>query len=434
MPITVIEGEQRGDEGKGRFVDMYAEEYGIGARFNGGDNAGHTIVSADGEVYKLHGLPSTIIHPGKKSVIGNGTVINALNLVREMEKLRSQGVEISPDNLLISSGAHLSLPHHRSEDEIREGGEGRQGSTKAGIAYAYSDKAEREGVRAEDIKNNPQKLFEVVEKGLLAQRHCRVEEWLPPIDEEAAAFEYVEAAQQLGEFVTDTALFLNRELEKGTKILAEAAQAFLLDVDHGMYPYVTSSNTISGAVSTGLGVPPESITHVIGISKAVQSHVGDGPFVTEITKAKDPELLERLHGDMDQVDSEKGTKTGRVRRLGYLDLAGIKRSQMINGTKEMNITKLDWVPRYGRQVLVCVAHRRKGNTLEVATDAAYKLEQSRPYYALLDTWEEDIQGVREFEDLPENAQDYVNFITEITGVPVTRIGVGPQRDQVIVRK
>lgn len=431
MPMTVINGDQRGDEGKGRFVDMLMPEHDIGARFNGGDNAGHTVV-VDDHVYKLHGLPTSIVHPDKKSVMGDGVVINPLNLVREIDTLREQGVHIGCDNLLISSSAHLTQPSHISEDEIRESGADAQGSTKSGIAPVYGHKAYRdhESIRAEEINNNPQKIFEVVERGLLKQRHLRVEEWQSAIDEEALAYDYVEAAQRLGEFVTDTSLFLNRELKVGKKVLAEGAQAFLLDIDQGMYPFVTSSSTIAGGASTGLGVSPKEIDRVIGISKAIQSHVGGGPFVTEI---KDPEVLSQIHGDMGTVDAERGTTTGRTRRLGFLDIPGIRRAQMINKTDEMALTKLDWVPRFGDSIPICVAYDRKGKTLDTAPNAAYKLEESTPIYEKLPNWRRDISDVRRFKDLPKPAKRYVKYLEEMTGVPITMIGVGPHRDQVIVR-
>lgn len=432
MPITAVVGEQRGDEGKGRFVDMLMPEHDIGARFGGGDNAGHTVVSPEGDVYKLHGLPSSIVHKHAISVIGSGTVINALKISQEMDTLRGQGIEISPKNLLISGGAHLTLPHHVREDELKEEGLKAQGSTKSGIGPVYGSKAEREGLRAEIIKNDPDKLLEVAYEGL---RKCR-----GPItkalrkgarkDAEAAR-EYVYNAEKLGEFVTDTALFLNRELAKGSKILAEGAQAFLLDIDHGMYPFVTSSSTTIGGVATGLGIPTQRhLNRVIGVSKAVQSHVGGGPFVTEID---DPGLLARLHGDQAAIDAERGTTTGRTRRLGYLDLPQIKRAQMINGTDEMALTKLDWVRRFGDHAPICVAYERKNKTLNVAPDAAYKLEQSKPTYASLPTWQEDISDVRKFENLPSKAQDYVKFIEHQIGTRITMLGVGPARDQVIVR-
>jgi adenylosuccinate synthase len=423
MPVTVIEGEQRGDEGKGRFVDMLMEEFDIGARFNGGDNAGHTVVAPDGEVYKLHGLPTSVVHAGKMSVIGNGTVVNPLNLTREIDTLAEQGVVISPANLLISSQAHLILPHHIEEDCLREEGKGAQGSTKSGIAQVYRDKAARVGLRAEIIKNDPDGLRETV-----YDRLRTVREVTDSGGDREKAEEYVAAARRLGEFVTDTVLYLNRELARGSRVLAEGAQAFLLDIDHGMYPFVTSSSTTSAGVAAGLGVPGRYINQVIGVSKAIQSHVGGGPFVTEIDDTK---LLGRLHGDMTAVDAERGTTTQRTRRLGHLDLPQIKRSQMINGTDEMALTKLDWVSRYEGDIPICIAYERKGKRLDIAPDAAYKLEQSTPIYQTVANWRQDIQDVRRFEDLPEEAQQYVRFIEKITGTLIGRIGVGPGRDQVI---
>lgn len=435
MPITAIVGEQRGDEGKGRFVDMLMPEHDIGARFGGGDNAGHTVVSPDGEVYKLHGLPSSIVHEHAMSVIGSGTVINAIRISTEMDTLRGQGVEISPDNLLISGGAHLTLPHHIREDEMREEGVAAQGSTKSGIAPVYGSKAEREGLRAEIIKNDPCKLFEVAYEGL---RKCGRGSPIAEHEDRERAREYVRHALALGRYVTDTAFYLNNELAKGSRVLAEGAQAFLLDIDHGMYPFTTSSNTTVGGVATGLGVPTQKyLDRVVGVSKAVQSHVGGGPFVTEI---HDPQLLEQLHGDQSAVDAEHGTTTGRTRRLGYLDLPQIKRAQMINGTDEMALTKLDWIPRFGDTVPVCVEYTRvknsdhEGKPYKMSADAAYKLEQCKPVYEELPTWTEDVQHIRDFKELPENAQKYVEFIEDQTGTPITMIGVGPSRDQVIVRK
>lgn len=434
MAVDVIVGLQRGDEGKGRFVDMLAEEHDIVARFNGGNNAGHTVVLPDGRELALHLVPSGIAHLHTMNVIGNGTLVNPVKLVEEITDIESKNIEVSRKNLKISSGAHLILPHHIYEDEIRESGIGGQGSTKSGIAQVASFKSLRKGARLEIIKNDPQELLSLIYEALLLQRPLREEADLEPIDEGEVADEYVKCAKKLGAFVTDTVFYLNQELRKDrpARVLAEGAQAFLLDIDHGMYPFTSSSSTTTGGVCTGLGIPPHFIEKVTGIAKAVQSHVGGGPFVTEITN---PELLVQLHGDVTTVDAERGTTTGRVRRLGYLDLPQIRRAQMVDGddTQEMALSKLDWVPRNGEEVKVCVAYERKGRRLEIAPDAGYKLEQSTPVYESLPTWEENIQDVRHFGDLPENAQAYVRFIEEHTEVPITMIGVGPRRDQVILR-
>lgn len=432
MSVDVIVGLQRGDEGKGRFVDLFAKDYDVVARFNGGNNAGHTVVLENGDVLKLHLIPSGIAHQGVMNVIGPGTLVNAPKLVEEIESVEAKGVTVSRDNLKLSSGSHLILPQHIYDDEIREAGEGRQGSTKSGIAQVSSLKAMRVGIRTEVIKNDPESLRAIIHDSLIAQRPFREKAGLPQIDEAKEADDYVAAAQKLVPFITDTVYYLNQQIrsEKPVKILAEGAQAFLLDIDHGMYPYTTSTSTTSGGVATGLGLPPKFIGKVYGVIKAVQSHVGGGPFVTEVT---DEEELARLHGDMTTVDAERGTTTGRTRRLGYLDLPQVCRANMVNGTDALIISKLDWVPRFGDEIPVCVAYERKGKTLTVAPDSARKLEQCTPIYEKLPSWTENIQGIRKFEDLPKNAQNFIHFIEEKTGTPVTLIGVGPEQDQYIQR-
>ena len=428
--ITAILGEQRGDEGKGRFSDMFAEEHDIIARFNGGPNAGHTVVLPDGQELALHLIPSGITHEGKVNVIGNGTVICPIKLINEIADVRDKGFEINEENLMISSAAHIILPHHISIDELREVSKNAQGSTKSGIAPVYADKAMRDGFRMEAINNDMDELLKHLVDELLKTNEDRKLENLPPIDINERVAKFTENALELGKFVTDTTLYLNRRLRAGDNVLAEGAQAFLLDVDHGMYPAATSSSTTTGGIFTGLGVPPKYLNRVVGVAKAVQSHVGGGPFATEIT---DLEIANKIHGSKTEVDSEVGTTTGRERRLGHLDLAAIKRAQMINGTTEMALTKLDWVQRFGESILICTGYERKGRHLEVSPDAAYKIEQSTPVYETLPSWSEDITGVRKFEDLPREARHYINFIEEQTDVPVTMIGVGPRRDQVIVR-
>lgn len=432
MPVDVIVGLQRGDEGKGRFVDLFAKNYDVVARFNGGNNAGHTVVLENGEVLKLHLVPSGIAHKGVMNVIGPGTLVNAPKLVEELASIEAKGIAVTRDNLKLSSGSHLILPQHIYDDEIREGGDGRQGSTKSGIAQVSSLKAMRVGIRTEIIKNDPEGLRAIIRDSLVTQRPFREKAGLPDIDEVKVADNYVAAAQKLVPFITDTVYYLNQQIrsKKPVRILAEGAQAFLLDIDHGMYPYTTSTSTTSGGVATGLGIPPTFIGKVYGVIKAVQSHVGGGPFVTEVT---DEAELALLHGDMTTVDAERGTTTGRTRRLGYLDLPQVCRANMVNGTDGLIVSKLDWVSRFGPEIPICVAYERKGKTLLVAPDSARKLEQCTPIYEKLPSWTENIQGVRKFEDLPENAQNFIRFIEEKTGTPVTLIGVGPEQDQFISR-
>lgn len=432
MSVTVILGEQRGDEGKGRFVDMLAEEHDIVARFNGGNNAGHTVVLPGGRVLKLHLIPSGIAHKHTVNIIGNGTLVNPIKLVEEIDQVASQGIDISPANLLLSSSAHLILPQHISADEIREIGSGRQGSTKSGIAQVSADKYMRVGIRCEIIKSDLEKLRNIIESALLSHKSRRAELGLVKLDEKQMADDYIKSSKRLKAYICDTVHYLNDRLNNAipAKVLAEGAQAFLLDIDHGMYPFTTSSSTTSGAVAIGLGIPPYKIKRVIGVSKAVQSHVGGGTFVTEITN---PGLLKKLHGDMSTVDAEFGTTTGRIRRLGHLDLPGIRRSQMVNGTHEIALTKLDWIPRYGQQVPICTGYKIDGNILDIAPDSAELLSRAEPIYEQLPVWQEDIQDVRSFSDLPKLAQGYINFIEDKTGTQVTLIGVGPNREQVIVR-
>lgn len=432
MPITGLLGYQRGDEGKGRYIDMLAPEFDIVARFNGGNNAGHTVVLPDDKVLKLSLVPSGIAYEHTKNVIGNGTLVNPKKLTEEIDYLKGEGISVSPENLLISSAAHLILPGQISEDEIRECGSNAQGSTKSGIAQAASSKSMRQNLRLEIINNDIDKLAKEVKAGLVAQRALRKRLKLSTINVKEVTEQYVDSALRLGEFITDTTLFLGKELRKQNpaRVLAEGAQAFLLDIDHGMYPMTTSSNTTSGGIATGLGVSPKYIDRIIGVAKLIPSHVGDGPFVTQF---KDSRTSSRIHGDLTSQDAEKGTVTGRVRRLGHLDIPALKRAQMVNGGDELFVTKLDWLNRYEGEIPVCVSYSRKDKDLDIAPDAAYKLEQSTPRYEILEGWEDDISDVRYFEDLPSAAQKYIEFIEEKLEIPVTNIGVGQGREQVIIR-
>ncbi|CAN5376690.1 adenylosuccinate synthase [soil metagenome] len=432
MAVDVIVGLQRGDEGKGRFVDIAAKDYDIVARFNGGNNAGHTVVLPNGDVLKLHLIPSGIAHDGVVNIIGNGTLVNPVRLVEEIAAVESKGIKVSTENLMISSSAHLILPHHISDDEIREAGAGRQGSTKSGIAQVSAAKAMRTGVRTEMIKDDLDGLHAAVLGNLIAQKTTRAEVGLDPINEKKIADEFVEEAAKLADYIADTVVYVNDALGRPTpaRILAEGAQAFLLDIDHGMYPFTTSTSTTSGGVATGLGLPPTAIGKVTGVAKAVQSHVGGGPYITEVT---DEAELAMLHGDMTTVDAEYGTTTGRKRRLGYLDLPQIRRANMVNGTNTMILSKVDWVPRYGENIKICVAYEKDGQTVQIAPDSALAIEASTPIYESLPNWTEDIQGVRVFSDLPQEAQDYIEFIETKLGVPISVLGVGPDPDQIIVR-
>lgn len=430
MPVTVVVGEQRGDEGKGRIVDMLAAKSDMVARYNGGPNAGHTVVLPDERVLKLHGLPSGIAYPHTVNIIGNGCFVDPIKLDKEIEDVRAQGITISPENLKISSAAHLLLPTHISDDEIREAGKGGQGSTKSGIAQVAADKYLRIGLRAELLNSDLEMLGQIISASIDANNEKREKAGLEKIDTESTVKSFIASAEAIRPYVTDTVLYANEQLKAGKTLLAEGAQAFLLDIDHGMYPYVTSSSTSTGGVPAGLGIAPQHITSVIGVAKATQSHVGGGPFVTEVN---DEKLLDQLRGEKGKVDTELGVTTGRWRRMGHFDLPGLRRAQMINGSSAIALTKLDCVPRYGKEVLICTAYKKDGQTLAVAPGSAGELEDCEPVYEKLPTWDEDIQAIRNFDQLPENAKNYIKFLEEKTGVPIKYIGVGPGRDQVIIR-
>ncbi|MCA9327395.1 adenylosuccinate synthetase, partial [Candidatus Saccharibacteria bacterium] len=377
VSIKGVFGQQRGDEGKGRVVDMLAKECDIVARFNGGSNAGHTVVLPDGRELALHIVPSGIAHDDTVNVIGNGTIVDPVRFTEEVAHIESLGIKVTPEKLKVSVAAHLVLPHYKLLEEIRELGRGAQGSTKAGIADTYAAKAQRAGVRVERVLGDLDHLYKLVQDGIDSVAPARAEHKLPKVDAKAMVDEFAAAIKLLKPFATDTSVYLNERLKAGANILAEGAQAFLLDIDHGMYPYVTSSSTTSGGVAPGLGIAPQTLDRSVGVVKAVQSHVGGGPFVTEIF---DEDLLQVLHGDMSTIDAEKGTTTGRVRRLGYLDIAGIRRANMVNGTTEIALTKLDWVPRYGKSIKICTGYTYRGEKLDMAPDSAWALEKCEPVY------------------------------------------------------
>lgn len=399
--VTVVIGLQRGDEGKGRVVDELAETHDIVARFNGGPNAGHTVVLPDNTELDLHLIPSGVAHPGTMNVIGNGCYLDPVKLLGEFDHIAKKGVTVSPDMLKISDSVHLILPQHIAEDTEREAGAGAQGSTKSGIAQVARDKYYRSGITLGNALSDSE-----------------VKASLPA--------EYQQAIDQLAPYVDDTVLYLNNALRAGKTILAEGAQGFLLDVDHGMYPFVTSSSTSTGGVVTGLGIPAQAIGEVFGIVKATQSHVGGGVFVTEIT---DEELLARLRGKQGAVDAEFGTTTGRARRMGHLDLPQLRRAIDVCGVTQLVVTKVDCVPRYGDTITICERYEDG----EIAPASQFALEQQKPVYAQLPSWTEDISSVKDFAALPQNAQDYVAYVETRLATPITRIGVGPNREQVIKR-
>lgn len=431
MALDVVVGLQRGDEGKGRFVDLEAGKYDIIARANGGANAGHTVIPKEGsEALALHQIPSGVAYPGKLNVIGNGLYLDPIRIISEIDSIRSGGLTVSPDNLLISEAAHLVLPHHIVLDTLRESSGQAQGSTKSGIAYVAADKYLREGIRFECIGDS-KLLKDHVYDGLR-----KVNEMVPSGERRSkeeisrATADWVKLATTLQPYAADTAEIVNDALQKGKKVLAEGAQAFWLDINHGMYPYVTSSSTTVAGLLDGLGVSAKYLGKVTGITKAVKSHVGGGPLVTEVTDLK---LAERVRGPLGKKDSEYGVTTKRPRRVGYPDLVELRNAIRVNGVDELAISKLDHVPRFGPTVSVATSYIYEGQHRLTAPTSALALAECKPSYKDMETWKQELNGVRDFQQLPEAAQNFITLFEDELDVPVTKIGVGPSREQVILR-
>ncbi|HSW85025.1 MAG TPA: adenylosuccinate synthetase [Candidatus Saccharimonadales bacterium] len=432
MPLDVIVGLQRGDEGKGRFVDLLAGNYSVVARGNGGSNAGHTVIPKnDNEPLALHQVPSGIAYPGKLNIIGNGLYLDPVRLLDEFRAINQAGLKLSPENLLISSATHLVLPHHKLQDALREATPEAQGSTKAGIAYVAADKYLREGVRLEGILESSGAL-----KSRALESLKKVNQLIPKarqlsqsnIDKQVA--EWLAATDKLKPFMADTAEIINEKLQAGAQVLAEGAQAFWLDINHGMYPAVTSSNTTVSGLLDGLGVSAKQLGKVIGVTKAVKSHVGNGPLVTEVTDAA---LADNVRGPLGKTDSEYGVTTKRPRRIGFPDLVELRNAILINGVDELAISKLDHVPRYGSSVPLATTYTYLGKERRTAPASALALAKCKPNYQILDTWKEELSEIRKFNDLPANAAKFVEFFETELAITVTRIGVGPRRPQVIIK-
>ncbi len=429
MALDVIVGLQRGDEGKGRFVDLVAGEYSIIARGNGGSNAGHTVVPDSLEPLALHQIPSGIAYPDKLNIIGNGVYVDPRRLVKEIEDVRATGLGVSPKNLLISDNAHLVLPHHIALDALREEGTLAQGSTKSGIAFVASDKYLRQGVRLELI-TTPQVLYEHALQGLQdLQPRLPAETRKSVAELEVIARDWLQAATALQPYMTDTVMVINDRLQAGERVLAEGAQAYLLDINHGMYPAVTSSSTTVNGLLDGLGVAPKHLGTVTGVAKAVKSHVGGGPLVTLVT---DEALATQVRGIFGAADSEYGATTKRPRSIGYPDLVELRNALRVNGVDELVLSKLDHVPRYGKTIQVATSYTYKGEKRLTAPSSALALADCQPNYQELFTWDEDISSIRDYTKLPHQARSFVALFQTELGIPVKKVGVGPQRQQVIL--
>jgi len=421
MPALVLVGAQWGDEGKGKATDLLGGSVDYVVRYQGGNNAGHTVVIGD-QKYALHLLPSGILSPGCVPVIGNGVVIDPAVLFAELDGLDQRGVDTS--RLLISANAHLITPYHRTMDKVSERflGKNRIGTTGRGIGPTYADKINRIGVRVQDLFD-PSILLQKVEGALRDRNQMLVKVYnRRALSAEAVVEEYLGYAERLRPMVADTSLVVNKALDEGKVVLLEGGQGTLLDVDHGTYPFVTSSNPTTGGACTGSGIGPTRITRTIGILKAYATRVGAGPFPTELFD-ENGEALRR-------IGHEYGVTTGRDRRCGWFDAPVARYASRVNGLTDFFLTKLDVLTGF-EQIPVCVAYDVDGVRHDEIPMTQTDFHHATPVYEELPGWTEDISGCKTFEDLPKNAQSYVKALEEMSGAPISAIGVGPERNATI---
>lgn len=423
MPAIVVLGAQWGDEGKGKATDQLGAVTDYVVKFNGGNNAGHTVVVGD-EKYALHLLPSGILTPGVTPVIGNGVVIDLEVLFQEIEALTSRGVDCS--RLRISANAHVIPSYNRTMDKVSERFLGKRqiGTTGRGIGPTYADKMNRVGIRIQDLFDESI-LRQKVEGALVVKNHLLVKIYnRAAANVDAVTEELLAYAERVRPMVTDCSLELNGALDRGEMVVFEAGQATMLDVDHGTYPFVTSSSCTAGGAATGSGVGPTRLDRIVGVAKAYITRVGEGPFPTELFDDDG----ERLR----QIGHEYGTTTGRPRRCGWYDAVVARYSARINGLTDLVITKLDVLTGW-EKIPVCVAYDVDGTRHDEMPSDQSDFHHAKPIYEYLDGWSEDITGVRRFEDLPVNAQRYIEHLEEISACRISSIGVGPDRDATIVR-
>jgi adenylosuccinate synthase len=423
MPAIVLIGAQWGDEGKGKATDLLGGRVDYVVRYQGGNNAGHTVVTPDGETYALHLLPSGILTPGVTCVIGNGVVIDPKVLIGELDQLEARGVDTS--RLVISADAHLIMPHHRELDRVTERFLGRQkiGTTGRGIGPAYGDKVARTGIRVQDLLD-PGIFRAKLELVLRERNQLLVKAYnRPAIEVGQVVTEYLGYAERLAPRIADTRLLLDRALAGGATLLLEGSQGTLLDVDHGTYPFVTSSSPTAGYAAAGSGIGPTKITKVVGILKAYTTRVGEGPFPTE--------LFDEFGAYLSKAGGEVGVTTGRPRRCGWFDSVIARYATRVNGITDFFLTKLDVLSSLER-VPVCVAYDIDGERVDEMPMTQTALHHAKPVYEVLDGWFEPLEEAKTFADLPANAQAYVRRVEDLSGAPVSAIGVGPGRDQTLV--
>ncbi len=424
--IIVIIGAQWGDEGKGKVVDLLADRFDIVARYQGGHNAGHSVYVGE-KAFVLRLLPSGIIHEDKTCVLGNGMVIDPKAFFEEVDQMAEQGISVSPDRLKVSSRAHLIMPYHRALDHTSEERLGNEkiGTTLRGIGPAYEDKAGRRGIRVSDALS-PEVLRMRIERNLEEANRIIVLYGQPPLYADEIYSEMAPLVERLRPFVTETSHFLAEAKKQNKKILLEGAQATLLDVDHGTYPYVTSSNPTAGGASVGAGIPPHHITGVLGIVRTYATRVGEGPFPTEMLDEE-----ENLANLIRQRGNEYGSVTKRPRRCGWFDAVATRYAAELNGFDSVALTKLDVLDALD-EIKVCTGYEIDGKRVETFPAVSHDLRQIKPIYETLAGWKSETLGTTKIEDLPENARKYVEFLSRSIGVEIGLISTGPERDQTTI--
>lgn len=419
MTSVVVVGTQWGDEGKGKITDFLSEHSEVIARYQGGNNAGHTIIFG-GETYKLHLIPSGIFYKDKISVIGNGMVVDPKALVNELKGLHERGV--TTENLRISNRAHVILPYHLKQDEVEEArrGANKIGTTGKGIGPAYMDKAARVGIRMADLLDHV--VFEEKLRHNLNEKNRMFEKFYETegFTVEEIMEEYYGYGQEIAKYVTDTSKVLNDALDEGRRVLFEGAQGVMLDIDQGTYPFVTSSNPVAGGVTIGAGVGPTKISHVVGVCKAYTSRVGDGPFPTE--------LFDEVGNQIREVGKEYGTTTGRPRRIGWFDSVVVRHARRVSGLTDLTVNSIDVLSGLDT-VKICTAYKYNGELITEYPANLRMLADCEPVYEELPGWHEDVTSCKSLDELPDNARHYLERVSQLTGVPISIFSVGPDRNQ-----
>ncbi len=428
MPVTVVVGTQWGDEGKAKVIDLLSRTHTHVVRYQGGHNAGHTVVVGN-EKYALQLVPSGVLYDHVTPVIGNGVVVDLPTLFREIDTLESRGVSCA--KLRVSSRAHLIFPWHQAHDALAEGkrGDDKIGTTLKGIGPAYADKARRVGIRAGEVLN-PGRFADMIRRRAREESAVLVALGGTAVDADAIAAQFTDLARRIAPYVADTVNELHDALADGSSLLLEGAQATFLDIDHGTYPFVTSSNPIAGGACAGTGLGPRDINRVVGIAKAYTTRVGSGPFPTELVDANgEPDVLGAALID---IGHEYGTVTGRRRRTGWLDLVMLRHAVRVNSLTEIALTKLDVLDTFD-EVKVCTDYRRAGGTLRGYPDLIDVLAEVEPVYTTLPGWKTTLRGAKADADLHPNARALITLVEQNVGVPVTMVGTGPERDDCVVR-